>query len=106
MRPLLMGLIMCLPVCSSARAVSAGDVVSDKIMQTKCNKPDSALIKPGTSDKYNAQAKGFNDCLRVYVENENGKIARIRGEASAEFDRIMESSTSQIRDIESAIDSA
>jgi len=106
MRQLLMALILVLPVCSSARAASAGDVVFDKAVQGKCTRPDSELIKPGTSDKYNAQAKGFNDCLRVYVENENNKIARIRAEASAEFDRIMESSTSQIRDIERAINSA
>ena len=106
MRQLVMALILVLPVCSSARAASAGDVVFDKVVQGKCTRPDSELIRPGTSDKYNAQAKGFNDCLRVYVENENNKIARIRGEASAEFDRIMESSTSQIRDIERAINSA
>jgi hypothetical protein len=106
MRQLLMALILVLPVCSSARAASAGDVVFDKAVQGKCTRPDSELIKPGTSNKYNAQAKGFNDCLGVYVENENNKIARIRAEASAEFDRIMESSTSQIRDIERAINSA
>jgi hypothetical protein len=106
MRQLLMALILVLPVCSSARAASAGDVVFDKVVQGKCTKPDSELIKPGTSDKYNAQAKGFNDCLRVYVENENNKIARIRAEAGADFDRIMETSTSQIRDIERAISSA
>jgi len=106
MRQLLMALILVLPVCSSVRAASAGDVVFDKVVQGKCTKPDSELIKPGTSDKYNAQAKGFNDCLRVYVENENNKIAQLRAEASAEFDRIMESSTSQIRDIEHAINSA
>ena len=106
MRPLLLALIMFLPDFSSARAATAGDVVTDQIVQSKCNKPDSELIKPGTSDKYNAQAKGFNDCLRVYVENENNKISRIRAEASAAFDRITESSTSQIRDIERAINSA
>jgi hypothetical protein len=101
-----MALILVLPVCSSARAATAGDVVFDKVVQGKCTRPDSELIKPGTSDKYNAQAKGFNDCLRVYVENENNKIARIRAEASADFDRIMESSTAEIRDIERAINSA
>ena len=106
MRQLLMALILLLPAYSSARAASAGDVVFDKIVQGKCPVPDSELIKPGTSDKYNAQAKGFNDCLRIYVENENNKIARIRAEAGADFDRIMESSTSQIRDIERAINSA
>ena len=106
MRQLLMALILVLPVYSSARAASAGDVVFDKIIQSKCTKPDSELIKPGTSDKYNAQAKGFNDCLRIYVENENNKIARIRSQASAEFDRIMQSATAQIHDIERAINTA
>jgi hypothetical protein len=106
MRQLIMALILVLPVCSSAIAASAGDVVFDKVVQSRCTRPDSELIKPGTSDKYNAQAKGFNDCLRIYVENENNKIARIRAEASADFDRIFESSTSQIRDIERAINSA
>ncbi|MEP6566019.1 MAG: hypothetical protein ABJB10_12855 [Mesorhizobium sp.] len=106
MRQLLLALILVLPVCSSTKAATAGDVVFDKIVQDKCTRPDSALIKPGTSDKYNAQAKGFNDCLRIYVGNENDKIARIRAEASADFDRIMESSTSQIRDIERAINAA
>jgi hypothetical protein len=101
-----MALILALPACSSARAASAGDVVSEKIVQSKCTRPDSELIKPGTSDKYNAQAKGFNDCLRVYVENDNNKIARMRADASAEFDRIKESATSQIRDAERAINSA
>jgi hypothetical protein len=106
MRPLLLAVIFLLPVCPSTRAASAGDVVSDKIAQSKCTKPDSELIKPGTSDKYNAQAKGFNDCLRIYVENENNKIARIRAEASAGYDRIKDSATSQIQDVERAINSA
>jgi len=109
MRQFLMALILVVPLCSSALGQSAGNagaVLFDRMAQAKCNKPDSKLIKPGTSDKYNAQAKGFNDCLRVYVENENNKIARIRAEASAEFDRIQESATSQIRDIERAINTA
>jgi hypothetical protein len=106
MRQLLTALILVLPVCSSARAASAGDVVFDKVVQSRCTVPDSELIKPGTSDKYNSQAKGFNDCLRIYVENENNKIAQIRAEAGADFDRIMGRSTSQIRDIERAINSA
>ena len=103
MRQYFLALILILPVCSSVRGATAGDVVFDKIVQSKCTRPPSELIKPGTSGKYNTLAKGFNDCLRIYVENENNKIARIRAEASADFDRIMESSTSQIRDIERAI---
>lgn len=106
MRQLLVALVLVLPVCSSAKAATAGDAVFDKIVQGKCTRPPSELIKPGTSGKYNALAKGFNDCLRLYVENENNKIARIRAEASADFDRIMENSTTQIRDIERAINLA
>src|SRR5471032_1724204 len=109
MRQLLMALILAVPVCASAPALSAGNAgaaLFDQMAGAKCTKPDSELIKPGTSDQYNAQAKGFNDCLRIYVENENNKIARIRAEASATFDRIMEGSTSQIRDIEGAINAA
>ena len=106
MRRLLLALIFVPVVCSSAEAATAGEVVFDKIVQSKCTRPPSELIKPGTSGKYNALAKDFNDCLRVYVENENNKIARIRAEASADFDRIMENSTTQIRDIERAINIA
>ncbi|MBA2590202.1 MAG: hypothetical protein H0U98_16440 [Alphaproteobacteria bacterium] len=80
--------------------------VFDTMVANKCNKPDSALIKPGTVDTYNAQAKGFNDCLRVYVERENNKIARLRSDASGQFDAIIASATTQIRDIERAINTA
>jgi hypothetical protein len=109
MRQLLVALILILPVCSSARGQSAGNAgaaLFNQMAGAKCTKPDSALIKPGTSDQYNVQAKGFNDCLRIYVENENNKIARIRAEASGTFDRIMEGSTSQIHDIEGAVNAA
>jgi hypothetical protein len=105
-----MALILILPVCSSARAQptgSAGALLFDEIMSSKCTRPDSKLIRPGgLSEKYNHQAKDFNDCLRIYVENENNKITRIRAEAGGTFDRITDSATSQIRDIERAIANA
>jgi hypothetical protein len=104
-----MALILVLPVCASAPARSAGTAgaaLLDQMMQAKCTRPDSKLIKPGTADKYNAQAKGFNDCLRVYVEMENNKIAQIRSQASGEIDKVTDSAISQFRDIERAITAA
>jgi hypothetical protein len=84
----------------------AGAGLFNKMVESKCNKPDSKLIKPGTTDTYNAQAKGFNDCLRIYVESENNKIARTTADATVEFDRISASSNGQIGDIERAINNA
>jgi hypothetical protein len=78
----------------------------DKLVESKCNKPDNKLIKPGTTESYNAQAKGFNDCLRIYIENEDNKIARIQADAAAEIASITASANNQFRDIERAINSA
>jgi ElaB/YqjD/DUF883 family membrane-anchored ribosome-binding protein len=109
MRQFWMACVLVLPICCPALGQSAGNAgaaLFDKMAEAKCARPDSELIKPGTTDQYNAQAKGFNDCLRVYVENENNKIARIRAAASGDFDRVMQGATGQIRDIERAINTA
>jgi hypothetical protein len=107
MRQLAMALILVLPICSPALGLSVGNgALSDVMVQAKCTMPDSELIKPGTSDQYNAQAKGFNDCLRIYVQNENNKIALIRANASSQLDSIKDGALSQIRDIERAINTA
>ncbi len=109
LRQLAIALILVLPMCAPAHAQStgnAGAAVFDKIAQEKCAKPDSQLIKPGTTDQYNAQVKGFNDCLRIYVETENNKITQIRADASSHLDNIKDSAFSQIHDIERAINTA
>jgi hypothetical protein len=106
MRHLPMALMFLVALCGAAAGLTPGQQLVDDAMRNKCNKPDSALIKPGTADTYNAQAKGFNDCLRIYVENENNKIARLRSDASGQFDAIMAGATAQIRDIERAINTA
>ena len=85
---------------------NAGAAIFDQIEQRKCSTPDSALIKPGTTSAYNAQVKGFNDCLRIYVQSENNKIMLIRADASSKLDGIKDSALSQIRDIERAINTA
>ena len=108
-RQLAIALILVLPMCAPAHAQStgnAGAAVFDKIAQEKCAKPDSQLIKPGTTDAYNAQVKGFNDCLRIYVETENNKITQIRADATSQIDSIKDSAFSQIHDIERAINTA
>jgi hypothetical protein len=105
MRQLPIGLVFMVALCGAAAGLTPGQLANDPSL-AKCNKPDSELIKPGTSDAYNAQAKGFNDCLRIYVENENNKIARLRADAGGQFDTIMASATSQIHDIERAINTA
>ncbi len=107
MRQLAMALILVLSMWAPASAQSAaGAAVFDRIMQEKCRKPDSELIKPGTTDQYNAQAKGFNDCLRIYVQTENNKITQIRADASSQIDSIKDGAFSQIHDIERAINAA
>jgi hypothetical protein len=109
MRQLAMALILLLPMGAEADAQSAGNAgaaVMDRMMQDKCRKPDSELIKPGTTDQYNAQAKGFNDCLRIYVESENNKISQIRAEAGGQIDSIKDRAFDQIHDIERAINTA
>lgn len=85
--------------------MGGGDLFQ-QAMEARCHKPDSSLIEPGTQDTYNAQAKGFNDCLRVYVEKENNKISQIRVQASNETRHIAETYNNQIRDIEHAINAA
>ena len=108
MRKFWMALILILPVSGSALGQMRGSVgeVVNKMNEDRCKVPDGKLIKPGTTDQYNAQAKGFNDCLRIYVESENNKITRIRADANVQFDQIMQSATSQIHDIERAINTA
>jgi hypothetical protein len=102
----ILSFILIAALCSPTTGQAQTGRLFDQLVENKCKKPDSALIKPGTADSYNAQAKGFNDCLRVYVENENNKIARLRSDASGQFDAIMASATTQIRDIERAINTA
>jgi hypothetical protein len=109
MRQLAAALVLVFSVSSTAHAQStgnAGAAVFDQVEQHKCATPDSELIKPGTTDAYNAQVKGFNDCLRIYVLNENNKISLIRADASARLDGIKKQALDQIRDIERAIDTA
>jgi hypothetical protein len=96
---------LCAPIAGRAQN-GAGAALFNKMVESKCNRPDSKLIKPGTADSYNAQTKGFNDCLRIYVESENNKIARITADATEEFGRIAAAANSQIRDIERAINRA
>ena len=105
MRKLPMALLFVVALCGAAAGLTPGQLVDDALQRT-CKTPDSKLLKPGTTDTYNAQAKGFNDCLRFYVENENAKIARLRADASDQFDAISASATGQIRDIERAINNA
>jgi hypothetical protein len=85
---------------------NAGAAIFDQIEQRKCTTPDSALIKPGTTSAYNAQVKGFNDCLAIYVRNENNKIAIIRATAGKQIDDIKDAALGQIGDIERAINRA
>jgi hypothetical protein len=105
MRQLPIAFVFIVALCGAAAGLTPAELAND-LAQNKCSKPDAELIKPGTSDSYNAQAKGFNDCLRIYVENENNKIARLRADASGQFDAISASAMTQIHDIERAINTA
>jgi hypothetical protein len=105
LRKLPIALVFIVALCGAAAGLTPGQLANDPAL-AKCTKPDSELIKPGTADSYNAQAKGFNDCLRIYVENENNKIARLRADAGGQFDAIMAGATIQIHDIERAINTA
>jgi hypothetical protein len=107
-RQLAIAFVLIFPLCAPADAQTgnAGAAVFDQISREKCTKPDSELIKPGTTDQYNAQAKGFNDCLRIYVETENNKITLIRADAAGKLDSIKARALSQIHDIERAINTA
>ena len=102
----ILSLMLAAALCLAGAGQAQTGRLLDTMMANKCSKPDSALIKPGTVDTYNAQAKGFNDCLRVYVDNENNKIARLSADASGQFDAIMAAANAQIRDIERAINTA
>jgi hypothetical protein len=95
-----------LGVPAYAQTGNAGAAVFDQISRERCTRPDSELIKPGTTDQYNAQAKGFNDCLRIYVQTENNKITLIRADAAGKLDTIKAGALGQIHDIERAINTA
>jgi hypothetical protein len=56
--------------------------------------------------KYNRQAKGFNDCARVYVEKANLEIGRIRDATKAQTEAMADAATSRIRRIERQIHDA
>ncbi len=105
MRQLPMILLFVVALSGAAAGLTPAELANNPALN-KCSKPDAELIKPGTADTYNAQAKGFNDCLRIYVENENNKIARLRADASGQFDTIQAGALTQIRDIERAINTA
>jgi hypothetical protein len=106
-------LLLVLPVCALAQTADA--LLSQKRQELKCTKPDRALIRKDTalgttwvsethsSNKYNQQVTGFNDCTRVYVDNANREVTRIRGEARAKLDQIGADATARIRIIERQI---
>jgi hypothetical protein len=106
MRLLVPSLALAVVLCTPTLSYPQGLGVLQFAMEAQCHKPDSSLIVPGTQDTYNAQAKGFNDCLRVYVETENNKINQIRAQARDELGHIAETYNSQIRDVERAIKAA
>jgi len=101
-----------------AYAQTAEALLSRQKQDLKCTKPDRTLIRQETalgtvwsaesagSKKYNEQASGFNDCTRVYVDNANREIARIRDEAGAKLDQMGVDATAHIRVIERQINAA
>jgi hypothetical protein len=116
MKLLLAVLLLLVPVCAQAQTAAA--LLSQEKQDLKCTRPDRTLIRKDTalgtvwssetrsSAKYNEQAKGFNDCTRVYVENANREIGRIRDEASTKLDRMGSDATARIRVIERQINAA
>jgi len=116
MRRLLIILMALAP--AAAVAQTAADQLTKAVQETQCSRPDRTLIKveregqtqwvaeSAPSKKYNQQVKGFNDCTRVYVENANREIARIRDETKKQLDDMADNATARIRRIERQISDA
>jgi len=116
MRYLLIFPVLLIPVAGLAQ--TAADQLTKSVQETQCARPDRTLIKVETdghtswtsesaaSVKYNRQAKGFNDCARVYVEKANVEITRIRDATKAQTDAMADTATSRIRRIERQIHDA
>ena len=116
MKVLLAVLLLLVPVC--AQAQTAATLLSQEKQDLSCTRPDRSLIRKDTalgtvwasetknSTQYNKQAKGFNDCTRVYVEGANREITRIRDETGARLDKIAADATAHIRIIENQINAA
>jgi biopolymer transport protein ExbD len=105
-------------VSAAALAQTAADQLTKAVQETQCARPDRALIKVESdgqtswtsqsvaSAKYNRQVKGFNDCTRVYVDNANREITRIRNDAQSQLDQMTGSATGRIHRIERQINDA
>ena len=116
MRYLLIIPVLLIPVAGLAQ--TAADQLTKAAQESQCTRPDRTLIKVETdghtswtsesaaSAKYNRQAKGFNDCARVYVEKANLEIARIRDATKARTQAMAEQATNRIRRIERQINDA
>jgi len=113
MKYLLAILLLLGPVCAQAQTADA--LLSQEKQDLACTRPDRTLIHKETalgttwssetrsSTKYNKQVTGFNDCTRVFVDNANREITRIRDAARAELDGIGTDATAHIRIIERQI---
>jgi len=116
MRSLLIIPILLIPVATFAE--TGANLLTKAVQETQCTRPDRKLIKveqdgqtswtseSTASKNYNRQAKGFNDCARVYVQNANVEIIRIRDAAKTQLDAMTDNATSRIRRIERQINDA
>jgi ElaB/YqjD/DUF883 family membrane-anchored ribosome-binding protein len=116
MKYLLAVLLLLVPVWAQAQTAEA--LLSQEKQDLRCTRPDRTLIRKETalgtswssetsnSAKYNQQVSGFNDCTRVFVDNANREITRIRDEAGAKLNQIGADATSHIRIIERQINAA
>jgi len=116
MRHLLIIPVLLVPV--AALAQTAADQLAKSVQEAQCTRPDRTLIKverdgqtvwtseSTASAKYNRQAKGFNDCARVYVEKANVEITRIRDDTKKQTDMMADTATGRIRRIERQINDA
>lgn len=84
-----------------------------------CQKPDDTLIKSRggyegrmeTPDgekiqRYNAEARAFNDCTRKLIESSNAEMDRIRNDANAAIRAMAETASRQNADIAEKIEAA
>ncbi len=113
-----LAIIPMLLVPAGAVAQTAADQLTKTVQETQCARPDRTLIKvesggqtqwtsqSAPSVKYDRQVKGFNDCTRVYVDQANLEITRIRDETQTRLDQITENATNRIRRIERQINNA
>jgi ElaB/YqjD/DUF883 family membrane-anchored ribosome-binding protein len=116
MRHLLIIPILLIPVAAFAQ--TAADQLTKAAQEAQCTRPDRKLIKveqdgqtswtseSAASVKYNRQAKGFNDCARVYVEKANVEITRIRDDTKKQLDAMADAATGRIRRIERQVHDA